>query len=628
MEIRLKRNILLLEPDYKNKYPPIGLMKLSTYHKKLGDNVRFYKGDLKLLILEDIYTELEIKLNHIDNSIDWYSKKVNIMKYIKTRHNIIIDEIFKDIENNSALILENIKYYSQYYKNKEYQNNPKYDRVCIATLFTFYWSKTIETIEFSKLLVKDKKNILVGGVMASVLPKEIEAETGIKPFEGLLDEAGMLDDNDYIIDEMPLDYSILDEIDYIYPESNGYYGYMTRGCKRKCAFCAVPTIEPKYKSYISLKENIEYINKTFGEQRNLLLLDNNVLASKEFPKIIEEIKEVGFINGAKFINSNYLDIAIKNLENNLNDNAYIKKSYTLLHKMLNKLKGKNQQYFYDKLEEFKVLKFETTTKENLINLYPYIEDMYDKYRNKAPKNRYVDFNQGVDARYLTEEKVQLLSQIPIRPLRIAFDELKIEKIYIEAVKLSAKYNIRDLSNYLLYNYEDKPEDLYQRMKINVDLCEELDVRIYSFPMKFIPIYGDVSKNREYIGKYWNKKFIRAIQAVLNATKGKIGKGVSFFEKAFGKNLEEFNKILYMPEPFIIYRLHYEEIGFTHNWWNDFNNLSEDDKEIIYPIIKNNQFNDINIKEYNNKIETVLKYYLIKKLPLEKYKLIEEIEKYE
>ena len=48
----MKRNILLLEPNYKNKYPPIGLMKLSTYHKMLGDNVVFYKGELKRIIVE------------------------------------------------------------------------------------------------------------------------------------------------------------------------------------------------------------------------------------------------------------------------------------------------------------------------------------------------------------------------------------------------------------------------------------------------------------------------------------------------------------------------------------------------------------------------------------------------
>ena len=36
--------ILLVEPNYKNKYPPIGLMKISTYFKKKGDFVEFHKG--------------------------------------------------------------------------------------------------------------------------------------------------------------------------------------------------------------------------------------------------------------------------------------------------------------------------------------------------------------------------------------------------------------------------------------------------------------------------------------------------------------------------------------------------------------------------------------------------------
>jgi hypothetical protein len=36
--------VLLAEPYYDRKYPPLGLMKLSTWHKKKGDEVRYHRG--------------------------------------------------------------------------------------------------------------------------------------------------------------------------------------------------------------------------------------------------------------------------------------------------------------------------------------------------------------------------------------------------------------------------------------------------------------------------------------------------------------------------------------------------------------------------------------------------------
>jgi radical SAM superfamily enzyme YgiQ (UPF0313 family) len=39
-----KMKILLVEPAYKNKYPPLGLMKISAFHKRRGDGVSFVKG--------------------------------------------------------------------------------------------------------------------------------------------------------------------------------------------------------------------------------------------------------------------------------------------------------------------------------------------------------------------------------------------------------------------------------------------------------------------------------------------------------------------------------------------------------------------------------------------------------
>ncbi len=40
----MNRKVLLIEPNYNNKYPPMGLMKLSTYYRdRCNDDVRFSK---------------------------------------------------------------------------------------------------------------------------------------------------------------------------------------------------------------------------------------------------------------------------------------------------------------------------------------------------------------------------------------------------------------------------------------------------------------------------------------------------------------------------------------------------------------------------------------------------------
>src|SRR5687768_2945734 len=48
------KNILLIEPGYKNKYPPLGLMKLAAYHGPHGknDNVKFIKGESDKSVLD------------------------------------------------------------------------------------------------------------------------------------------------------------------------------------------------------------------------------------------------------------------------------------------------------------------------------------------------------------------------------------------------------------------------------------------------------------------------------------------------------------------------------------------------------------------------------------------------
>ena len=469
---------------------------------------------------------------------------------------------------------------------------------------------------------------MVGGVLASIQPKEIEETTGIKPWVGILGAPGILDKGDtQIIDNLPLDYSILDEIEYKYPMSNAFYGYMTRGCIRKCAFCAVPILEDKYIPYIPLKERIEKVREIYGDQKDLLLMDNNVLASENLPEIIQDIIDAGFGKGAKFTQPDLLEIAARNLKNGVNDRAYIRKVQTLLLEFYDKLKNSNTEdsfSVYKAIYSNHVNKLSVSTKENLLLAYEQVKDIRKKHFRSSPRLRFIDFNQGVDARLFTEENVKLLSKIAIRPLRIAFDDIKTFESYDRAIRLSVSVGIKDFSNYLLYNFNDRPIDLYQRLKINVDLCDELNVNIYSFPMKYHPIRKgknddiDYSHNRDYIGRHWNRKYIRAIQAILNSTKGKIGKGKSFFCEAFGNSEEEFMLLLEMPETFILYRFFFKWLdeknkkGTSHwkeCWMRCMDSLGDEEKENVLEIIHRNVFTTEEIESVKSKdAKELLSFY--------------------
>ena len=603
-------------------------MKIATYHRMLGDNVRFFKGDLKDLVIDELWQDCFQELTFIDPSIDWNLKQVLIKKYIKSRNGQILDELDLDESKLEILIIGKLDDYATHFRKKLYYRTPKFDRIYVTTLFTFYWKITVETIEFCKKLVKSRDEIHVGGVLASLLHKELEEATGIKPLKGLLDKPGMLDPKNpiakkIIIDNLPLDYSILDEIDYDYPTRSAYFTFMTKGCTRKCSFCSVPILEPTYKPKIETIDKYMDINDRFGEQQNLLLMDNNVLASPKFIEIIDEIKEMGFHKGATYVEPNQLDITVKNLESGYNDRGFLRRAFKLIHAHLPRIKKQNSQNYYNILADNGLLKFESTTKEGILRAYPLIKEMYEKYRNKSPKLRYVDFNQGTDCRYVTEEIMQKMSEIPIRPLRIAFDYIGLKNQYVSAVRLAAKYGIKELSNYILYNFQDKPEDLYERLKINIDLCRELDIAIFSFPMKYIPLFGEEAKHREFTGKHWNKKYIRAIQSILNVTKGIVAPAqkdikTSFFDAAFGKNLEEFFDILYMPETYIIYRYDFrdeDKIGYTPIWrkeYKELKNLYPNDWEVAKNIIHENKYTD-EILEENNVSERVrhfLRHYTI------------------
>ena len=79
----MNRKVLLVEPNYKNKYPPMGLMKLATYYRQSGDDVRFFKGDLRDLAADLVIEDLLEQLSSIDPDTKWKKYKLVLIDYIR-----------------------------------------------------------------------------------------------------------------------------------------------------------------------------------------------------------------------------------------------------------------------------------------------------------------------------------------------------------------------------------------------------------------------------------------------------------------------------------------------------------------------------------------------------------------
>jgi hypothetical protein len=482
------KNVLLIEPGYKNKYPPLGLMKLAAYHGPYGkkDNVKFIKGD-------------------IDRSVF----------------------------------------------------NVNWDRIYVTTLFSFEWKEIAKSIDSAIAIAKgDTTKVFVGGIAASLMHERFMAEPrwrGVRFISGLLSgspaESLQLDDfaeelySDDLsgtpVEDLVPDYSILDQIreQYVYPVNDAYFAYASRGCVRKCHFCGVPKLEGAQRDAQSITALIHAIDERHGRKRDLMLMDNNVVASPNYKNIIAEIRDIGFERGATF-----------------------------------------------------------------------------RRPGKPPVQRRVDFNQGVDARILCKDKMYLqeMATIAIRPLRIAFDHLGVRKAYEKAIHMAHEVGLHDLSNYMLYNFKDTPSDLYERMRLNIDLNESLNIRIFSFPMRYQPT--DLPE-RSHVGEHWSRYGLRSMQIILQATHGIVSGAPDFFRQAFGDNTDEFEKLLLRPQHYLFNRFWYEyNEGRSEldEFKAEFNQLSDTDRHELATLLSTTTptgFASLIGKANSSKVNRILGYYV-------------------
>ena len=242
------KNILLIEPGYKNKYPPLGLMKLAQYHGPHGkrDKVRFIKGE--------------------DPSVF----------------------------------------------------GTAWDRIYITTLFSFEFARIAQSIDFAlKVANGHADKIFVGGIAASLMPEQFahahilagnSVHTG--PADGLAVEGAAAR-------------RIFRRALFRRPSRSGHRGpnsglqhpgsdriQISRAGRvfrlrlpwlhpKMHVSAACPKLEGDQRDAESITAVVRNIEARYGPKKDLILMDNNVVASPRFQEIIAEIRDLGFVPDAK-----------------------------------------------------------------------------------------------------------------------------------------------------------------------------------------------------------------------------------------------------------------------------------------------------------------------------------------
>ena len=119
----------------------------------------------------------------------------------------------------------------------------------------------------------------------------------------------------------------------------------------------------------------------------------------------------------------------------------------------------------------------------------------------------VDYNQGLDAMKITPDIAVTLSKLKMPCVRISYDYKGKGKYVKKAIELITSCGIRgrEIFVYVLYNFNDKPDDFFKRVK------DVLTWGAVVFPMRFEPLES-MDRNK-YISPSWDKTRLEMVEKV-------------------------------------------------------------------------------------------------------------------
>lgn len=144
------------------------------------------------------------------------------------------------------------------------------DQIYVTSLFTYAWEPVHEVIRFYNKQYSST-SITVGGIYATLCPEGIKEEFGdsVQIQQGVFPE----------LDDILPDYSLV-------PDWDTSIVFSSRGCIRRCSFCSVPILEPKFTARKSIRGLI------YPGHKRIVFWDNNILASPYWRDIFDELAEL------------------------------------------------------------------------------------------------------------------------------------------------------------------------------------------------------------------------------------------------------------------------------------------------------------------------------------------------